>query len=102
MTITRKINGNTVEIKLTDDEVRHAYDEKREEYLRDDIEGYLDCNVDGLMDEFEDMTEKQIRAMIPQFLEYYMSALDNGACDLWTVVADSVCDCIRDYQRELE
>ena len=55
MNITRTINGKTVTITLTDDEVRQVAEEERRENLKNDIRWWIDDHgeeeTDGLVDD---------------------------------------------------
>lgn len=55
MNITRTINGKTVTITLTDDEVRQVVEEERRENLKNDIRWWIDDHgeeeTDGLVDD---------------------------------------------------
>lgn len=55
MNITRTINGETVTITLTDDEVRQIVEEERRENLKEDIRYWLEETekeeTDGLVDD---------------------------------------------------
>lgn len=58
MNITRTINGKTVTITLTDDEVRQVAEEERRENLKNDIRWWIDDHGEEETDELvDDMVE---------------------------------------------
>lgn len=58
MNITRTINGKTVTITLTDDEVRQVVEEERRESLKNDIRWWIDDHGEEETDELvDDMVE---------------------------------------------
>ena len=72
-------------------------------YDRDDVESYIDCNIDWIMDKNDGVfTEEQIGAKVPEFTEAYRKAADNGAFDWWAVVCDVISDVLADEMKEQE
>ena len=90
MTIMREINGAQVEIVLTDEERRHAFEEQQNVYDVDDVkcalEYYLDCH--------EDATAEQLAPLIPSIAERYRKLIYKNGCyaDYWDIVSDAIDD----------
>lgn len=75
MKITRTINNETIEIELTAEELRKAYDEKQREYYREDLEYRYDLsNLDE--EEIEDL----ITEVVDEMSNY------NGGDDYWGAI----------------
>lgn len=97
------IERNGIKYELTPDELRAAFEEQQTAYDRDDVESYIDCNIDWIMDKNDGVfTEEQIGAKVPEFTEAYRKAADNGAFDWWAVVCDVISDVLADEMKEQE
>lgn len=102
MKIKRTVDGRELEFELTGDEIRSAFEEQQAEYDRDDVETYLDCDMEYLLVDFDGLTEEDIREKTPDFTAAYRRAIYNGAFDWWAVVSDVIADALRDEMKERE
>lgn len=66
MTITREINGQTIEIELTSQELYEAYLEKQNEFDRQDIEDVFNGFDDDELEDMYGMTRAQLEEKIPE------------------------------------
>ena len=90
MTIKRIVECRQLEFELTAEEMRRVYEELQAEYDRDDVSAYLDSNIDYLMEEFDGMSEKDIRGKTPDFVEAYRRAFYNGENDWWDIAGNAI------------
>lgn len=81
MKITRTINGETVTITLTDEEVRQAAEEERRENLKNDIRYWL-----------EDHGEEETDELVEQMVEYINENEDSDR-SLWDNIASAFYFC---------
>ena len=79
MTITRKINGGTVEIKLTDDELLAAYYEKQGQFDEEDVWDVFDDLDSDEIKETYGMTPESIVNMIPEIARQMRWNINNYA-----------------------
>ncbi len=66
MTITREINGQTIEIELTSDELYEAYLEKQNQFDCEDIEDVFNGFDDDELEDMYGMTRAQLAEKIPE------------------------------------
>ena len=95
MTITRTLNGMTVEIELTDGEMRDAYWERQDGYYRDDV--YSNVDTDDIT--YYGVEEKDVPAVKEEILKYYKHAMLNSE-DWWDVLMTSVSDVCHDWLKQ--
>lgn len=81
MNITRTINGKTVTITLTDDEVRQVAEEERRENLKNDIRWWID-----------DHGEEETDELVEQMVEYINDNEDSDR-SLWDKIASAFYFC---------
>ena len=81
MNITRTINGKSVTITLTDDEVRQVVEEERRENLKNDIRWWIDDNGEEETDE-----------LVEQMVEYINDNEDSDR-SLWDNIASAFYFC---------
>lgn len=81
MNITRIINGKTVTITLTDDEVRQVAEEERRENLKNDIRWWID-----------DHGEEETDELVEQMVEYINDNEDSDR-SLWDNIASAFYFC---------
>ena len=81
MNITRTINGETVTITLTDEEVRQVVEEERRENLKEDIRYWL-----------EDHGEEETDELIDDMVEYINENEDSDR-SLWDNIASAFYFC---------
>ena len=81
MNITRTINGETVTITLTDEEVRQVVEEERRENLKEDIRYWL-----------EDHGEEETDGLVDDMVEYINENEDSDR-SLWDNIASAFYFC---------
>lgn len=81
MNITRTINGKSVTITLTDDEVRQVVEEERRENLKNDIKWWID-----------DHGEEETDELVEQMVEYINDNEDSDR-SLWDNIASAFYFC---------
>lgn len=81
MKITRTINGETVTITLTDEEVRQVVEEERRENLKEDIRYWL-----------EDHGEEETDELIDDMVDYITHNEDSDR-SLWDNIASAFYFC---------
>ena len=81
MNITRTINGKTVTITLTDDEIRQVVEEERRENLKNDIRWWID-----------DHGEEETDELVEQMVEYINDNEDSDR-SLWDNIASAFDAC---------
>lgn len=81
MNITRTINGKTVTITLTDEEVRQVAEEERRENLKNDIRWWID-----------DHGEEETDELVEQMVEYINDNEDSDR-SLWDNIASAFYFC---------
>ncbi len=81
MNITRTINGETVTITLTDEEVRQVVEEERRENLKEDIRYWL-----------EDHGEEETDGLVDDMVEYITHNEDSDR-SLWDNIASAFYFC---------
>lgn len=81
MKITRTINGETVTITLTDEEVRQVVEEERRENLKEDIRYWL-----------EDHGEEETDGLVDDMVEYINENEDSDR-SLWDNIASAFYFC---------
>lgn len=81
MNITRTINGKTVTITLTDDEIRQVAEEERRENLKNDIRWWID-----------DHGEEETDELVEQMVEYINDNEDSDR-SLWDNIASAFYFC---------
>lgn len=71
MIIKREINGETVTIELTSEELRLAYDEKEHEYDVEDVQNFIDEEYElemvHLLESYEDDIAYEKRRLMEEF-----------------------------------
>lgn len=87
MTIKRIINGNSVEIALTEHELWEAYREQEHEFDKEDVVSmWEDMNED---EELPEMTEEQIETAADCVREW-LDANDNISEIRWDIIRDAI------------
>lgn len=81
MNITRTINGKTVTITLTDDEIRQVVEEERRKNLKNDIRWWID-----------DHGEEETDELVEQMVEYINENEDSDR-SLWDNIASAFYFC---------
>ena len=69
MKITREINGQTVEIELTEEETWRAYNERRLEFAYEDLEIWLRDRYDDEEEPRPEMNEQDKADIVERYLE---------------------------------